>query len=825
MQDHGMAVSGSAGREPRRAWLLAFCVLLCVAGASIPGLAAPPEDPGSSLRLAPDKTTLSWDASSGAEAYNVYRGRSAAAEDFACLDFRISTTESTDLETPERLFTYLVSSWNPDGESSLGTASDGSERGSLVPCADDDQDGVRDDQDNCVGLANGAQEDQDQNGLGDPCDPRTYDFEADSVGERPAGTVQYGGSNESFLVRDHEGDQGVSYDAGLAGVSDEFLRLRSSLRRQDLEVYLDLQDLSGAHLSLGMWADGSHAENAGAELLFEVQEDGDVACRLRRGVEYTAIGEHTLGNNTRLRLRLRKGAGTGSSLHVDSWAGSAWQEDAALFSIEDDTLLRGRRLDLSNQSNGRRPLLRLTGIAKPPEEGAVSLMKREETLDDWKLFQRTSEGVATIPLPVSWRAEEASILEARVVGSESGLPLLGFDFPDHRFQLAPAVEGAIADLELDAVPQGGNYDVEIRLLAEEGGALLGEDAAHEIAVGDVFLAVGQSNMAGYSGSLEGAEEPVDTVHLFGNDYRWKKGSEPMDDGTNQVDRVSEEFPAHSLMLSFAKTVSAELNVPLAIIPAPLGGTNLYSQWQRRADDPEHRGTLYGSSIHRVLLQGYESPIRGILWYQGESDVGRSTELYRADLEALVANYRLDLLNPSLFFANCQLATHLLAYDLDAWVAIQEAERQQAEADSASVLAALVDQPRADTIHLNVTGYKEAGRRLAALTLKSLYGRSVEVGPRLLSLSFAAGSRERIVLEYDKNMTGGQGNIFRVYSAGIPLGIASVSTDGPRVTLDLTSSANSSTTVSYGYSRNPEVSWLLATDGSGAALAFQDRPVL
>ena len=87
------------------------------------------------------------------------------------------------------------------------------------------------------------------------------------------------------------------------------------------------------------------------------------------------------------------------------------------------------------------------------------------------------------------------------------------------------------------------------------------------------------------------------------------------------------------------------------------GTNLHSQWQRILSDPTNRGTLNGSSVHRVLDQGCSYPIRGVIWYQGESDVGRGTALYLQDLRDLVADYRADLGDPTLFFGSCQLATN------------------------------------------------------------------------------------------------------------------------------------------------------------------------
>jgi hypothetical protein len=513
---------------------------------------------------------------------------------------------------------------------------------------------------------------------------------------------------------------------------------------------------------------------------------------------------------------LAKSFGTQSTLRMDRWNGAGWDLDAGVFAIADDHRLFGRGLGLSDLVAGRRPLLRLTAEATLPTS-PLTLFRTHDGLADWKLFQRGPDGHAPLPVPVAYRSAGATRLEVRLVESANGAALPGFDWADHAFPLSPAPAGATASFALDAVPAGGNYDLEARLVDAATDEVLGTDTVAEVAVGDVFLAIGQSNMSGYSGTLDPAEPPIDRVHLFGNDYAWKRATEPMDDGTDQVDRVSEESPAHTLMLRFAKEIERTVGVPVAIIPAPLGGTNLYSQWQRNAADPANRGTLYGSAIWRVRAQGYAHPIRGALWYQGESDAGRGTDLYLADLRALVSNLRTDLGAPELFFGNCQLATYLNA-DLETWLPIQEAQRRQA-LDALAGAVALIDQPRSDTIHLSVEGYKTAGVRLARVVRAGSYGQPAVQAPKLIEAKFANGARTEIEVRWDKNVAGGQAGLFRAQDGGAPLQPVSATTSGATVRLLFSRPLATTATVSYGYSRNPTVSWVVGADGSGPALVF------
>ncbi len=785
--------------------------------------AAPPGEVEATLVFAGDKLTLSWAPTAGADRYNVYRGSAPDGSDLACHVFRTTDTAAELPESPSGLYVYVVAAWNAEGEGPLGFASDATPRLPLVACTDDDLDGVRDDQDNCPAVSNADQADQNLDGLGDPCDPATYSFENDTPGARPAEMTQDGDSAPGFVVRDYAGDLGVAYDGGVVGVHDRFDRLPAWLSFQDLDVHLDTPDTPGQTITVELWSESTFAENAGGGLQLRVEADGRVAARSRRGGQFTPLGDALLAPFERLRLRLRKGPGDESTLHVDRWDGTDWVPDAASFAVADDRLLFGRGLAVAQHDGGRRPVTRLTGEPLAPP-APFSLRRGHDGLTDWKLFQRGPAEDAPLPLPFAYRAAAPVRLEARVVETATGAPLPGHDFADHGWDLDPAPDGASGQVTIPGVPAGGNYDVEARLVDPSDDALLGEDAVVEIAVGDVFLAVGQSNMAGYSGGLDPVEPPVDEVHLFGNDYRWKRAVEPMDSGVDQVDLVSNEAPAHSLMLSFAKTVQAATGVPVAIVPAPLGGTNLHTQWQRRPDDPSNRGTLYGSSLHRVLAQGFAHPIRGVLWYQGESDTGRGTEAYLADLQQLVDDYRTDLAGPALFFGNCQLATFDLA-DLETWTAIQEAQRRQAAQDALSAVIGLVDQSRADNIHLDVAGYREAGRRLGRAVLAGSYGLPQDLGPQIVSIAFTSAQRRRLRITYDKPVVGGEAvGLFRVTDAGGNVPLQRSTTSGNTVEVRLNAAAGPGAVISYGYSRFPGADWIVAADGSGAALAFRDLAI-
>lgn len=184
---------------------------------------------------------------------------------------------------------------------------------------------------------------------------------------------------------------------------------------------------------------------------------------------------------------------------------------------------------------------------------------------------------------------------------------------------------------LEAVPQG-QYTLFVRVVGTNT-----VRTVSYVGVGDVFILAGQSNASGRGFRYQAYHHPTLKASVFGNDYRWRELSDPVDNPIGTIDTISRDtVAAGSYWPLLASTIMADQNVPIAFIPVAKGGTTI-TQW-RPVSRPQPT-TLYGAMWRRVMPLSRTTPrinVKAVLWHQGEQDAYRhlSAAQYRAQLIAL-----------------------------------------------------------------------------------------------------------------------------------------------------------------------------------------------
>ncbi|HVW21373.1 MAG TPA: sialate O-acetylesterase [Opitutaceae bacterium] len=227
--------------------------------------------------------------------------------------------------------------------------------------------------------------------------------------------------------------------------------------------------------------------------------------------------------------------------------------------------------------------------------------------------------------------------------------------------------------------------------------LLASPAAAAPAVTQVFLLIGQSNMAG-RGPV-GAEDrtPDPRVFALGKDLQWRPAVDPL-----AFDKP--ELVGVGPGLAFGKAVArAHPDWVVGLVPAAFGGSAL-GEWQ-----PAGRHYRDALARARAALAG-GARLAAVLWHQGESDAKPElAATYVERFRRFAASLRRDLGDPEV---------PIIAGEIGRFVAGQEPINRQLGLLPAAVprcrlvsSAGLTD--KGDHLHFDAPSARELGRRYAA----------------------------------------------------------------------------------------------------------------
>lgn len=342
-----------------------------------------------------------------------------------------------------------------------------------------------------------------------------------------------------------------------------------------------------------------------------------------------------------------------------------------------------------------------------------------------QVYQRDVNGLADIAVELDEEWKDAEIAEAviRSHGGDAGAIQSNKDAEN----LPKFADGKFA-----GVPTGGPYFITANLKK-------GEDVEQvnvgPIFVGDLWVLAGQSNMQGV-GDLIDVTPPHDRVSAFGMDRKWVQAKEPLHwlvdspdpvhsgDPKTREERAQRERETRTkgagLGLPFAATMVDNTNVPVGLIVTAHGGTSM-AQWDPAKKD-EGGESLYGSMLQSINSAGGQ--VKGVLWYQGESDSSPEASAVFEDVFAkFIHAVRDDLGQADLPFYYVQIGRFVNAGDPKGWNAVQDAQRRIVDKVANTAVISVIDLELDDLIHVGTQGLKRAGDRLAQIALREQFGQT------------------------------------------------------------------------------------------------------
>ncbi|HEY3332311.1 MAG TPA: sialate O-acetylesterase [Capsulimonadaceae bacterium] len=264
---------------------------------------------------------------------------------------------------------------------------------------------------------------------------------------------------------------------------------------------------------------------------------------------------------------------------------------------------------------------------------------------------------------------------------------------------------------------------------------------------DLWILAGQSNMEG-CGLLNDLEPSHPNVRMFAFGDKWKLADEPLhwlqqavdrvhwwnkDDETHKEDiqnEIKNRIKGCGLGLVFAKAIHAATGVDIDLLPVAHGGTSL-DQWSPEKKDLGGDGSFYYAMIRRTKLAletRPEAKLRGVLWYQGESDCNpTASRLYREKTLDLIRAIREDLQAPELPFYLVQLGCLVnpephAPTDVATWNIVREDERLIPSLIANTAVVPAIDFDLDDGIHISTASQKRLGQRFANIALREVYSK-------------------------------------------------------------------------------------------------------
>ena len=397
---------------------------------------------------------------------------------------------------------------------------------------------------------------------------------------------------------------------------------------------------------------------------------------------------------------------------------------------------------------------------------------------------------------------------------------------------------------------------------------------NDILVGDVWFASGQSNMEfpmglnhwWHLGVLNMESEISSTnlpnLRLFHVDMQYS--ALPKTDMSARTWKAASpesvsDFSAVAYF--FGKELVEKEGIPIGLIEADVGGTPIeawtslkalstdstympiFTQWADATDKeakdemrerlqgsqgqtiPERRSRFFSAPAYlynAMVAPVTPFPIRGVIWYQGESNTDSvRAPLYARMYPTLIDDWRNRWGEGDFPFLFVQLANFKVAQDFSGWATVREAQLKTLALANTG-MAVTIDVGDSSDIHPR--NKQEVGHRLALWARAKVYGENnIAFSGPLFRQSTVEGSQVRIWFDYSENglvVRGDDLRDFEIAGADGKFVPALAVIDGNTVVVS-SPLIQSPVYVRYGWSSDPECH-LYNKDGLPAS-PFTSRP--
>jgi sialate O-acetylesterase len=331
-------------------------------------------------------------------------------------------------------------------------------------------------------------------------------------------------------------------------------------------------------------------------------------------------------------------------------------------------------------------------------------------------------------------------------------------------------------VHLKPVPAGGPFN----LTVSSGSSSV---TLSDVLVGDVWLCSGQSNMQMPVKECAAAEQAAARTNFPGIRLctvgkAWKPDIQSSGDIQWRTCTPETARGFSAVGFFFARELARDpalARIPIGVIDSSFGGTTCEGWIPRSAlagfDTNDLHNSMFNikpSELYNAMIAPLgNSPIKGVIWYQGESNSGHP-DTYPRLLTTLIAQWRAQFASPQLPFYIVQLPDYASQWDGFYWQWLREAQAAVVKSTPHTGLVVGIETTDGNNLHPHQK--QELGRRTALLVRRDVYGERVLAQGPVFKAAQVKGATMRVTFD-----TGGDG--LAGSSAGAVRGFALAGDDG------------------------------------------------
>jgi hypothetical protein len=429
----------------------------------------------------------------------------------------------------------------------------------------------------------------------------------------------------------------------------------------------------------------------------------------------------------------------------------------------------------------------------------TAVVALSESPQDRQLIPRDAKGGSTVP--VAGRVTDPRVRRVQLRVSSNGHTDT-YNSSSSSFRFTPRIKAGLQEYSFEVRATGPGLD---RVVARRD----------SVVSGDVYVVQGQSNSeaAKYNGAANVEESP----------YLRSYGSPTSDASISAADRVwhyatgdvtNQSGSIGQWAIRMGRRIVDTYKVPVALINGAHGGQPI-SFFQRNDANPDDVTTNYGRLRQRLSAAGVIGQVRGVLWYQGESD-NDNAPVHVAGFTALLQDWRSDFGSAARYYVY-QVRTSPCGNTTA--MSLREAQRELGDTAGVTVLSTNGLSGHDGCHYAYLGGYRDMGDHTFAVLARDLYGGpTVGVAPPNPSGVSASGSQLVVQLRSTDVLTvdAGVAADFRVDGAAVAVSSVAYQAGG-KLVLTLSGPAAGVTALTY-QGHNGAGPWIANATGTGL-LAF------